>query len=822
MSVIWAKVWFDLWHDKVRTLLAVLSIAAGVFTVGAMFGMSDMLLSSMDQAHQSAAPPHIQMYLTTRIKPDVADSIRKLDGVEDIELFNYVSVLYRFRPDAPWKPAYINLKEDYEHQKYQLIQLSEGRWPGKDDVGIERLFSQYFKVGLGDSVTFKVGKTERTLPISGVIRHPFVAPPSFGGAPYFFASAEGLERFGVPQGEYGAMLIGVKPYSAEYAKEVASTIKDHLAKQNIGVGITMFQDPKKHWGRTFAEGTMVVLRVMAVVALLSSVVLILNTLTALITQQTNQIGILKAIGGTSRTIIEVYLTNVLVYGLLALFISLPLGMFVAFGMTRYFLSFFNIDVNTFRFSTQAVILSMISALIVPLLAALWPVLSGAALTVREAIASYGLGGDYGSSWMDRAVEKIGQRLLPSYYATALGNMFRRKARLVLTQLVLITAGVMFLIVMSLSSSLTATTDAEFGRRNYDAEIDFESKQRADRAVAMAQSVDQVERANVITMYPVTVLKEGQRTQEAGVGAYIHGYPADVLVYKPLIVEGRWIQPGDDRVIVTNSDLAKRNNIRLGETVTLNMGEIGKSDWQVIGLSTQVYGGSFSADNLYAPQDALSYATKKYNEGAQMFVRFKPGVDPQAAVIKVQDQLAEDDIKVDYGASTQNVMTRLKSEFEAHGIRVGSMLTQAEERKLADSGNASSLGMLLALAIIVAIVGGIALMGALSISVIERTKEIGVLRAVGARSGTIIGMFVMEGILQGVFSWIISVPISFVLGQYVARAMGQAMFNASLDYAYNTAAVLQWLVVILIISTLASILPARNATRISVQTSLAYT
>jgi putative ABC transport system permease protein len=205
----------------------------------------------------------------------------------------------------------------------------------------------------------------------------------------------------------------------------------------------------------------------------------------------------------------------------------------------------------------------------------------------------------------------------------------------------------------------------------------------------------------------------------------------------------------------------------------------------------------------------------------MFVRFKPGVDPQAAVIEVQDQLAEDDIKVDYGASTQNVMTRLKSEFEAHGIRVGSMLTQAEERKLSDSGNASTLGMILALAIIVAIVGGIGLMGALSISVIERTKEIGVLRAVGARSGTIMGMFVMEGILQGVFSWIISVPISFVLGQYVARTMGQAMFNASLDYAYNTAAVLQWLVVILIISILASILPARNATRISVQTSLAY-
>jgi putative ABC transport system permease protein len=84
-----------------------------------------------------------------------------------------------------------------------------------------------------------------------------------------------------------------------------------------------------------------------------------------------------------------------------------------------------------------------------------------------------------------------------------------------------------------------------------------------------------------------------------------------------------------------------------------------------------------------------------------------------------------------------------------------------------------------------------------------------------------GMFVMEGILQGLFSWIIAVPLSFALGQYMAQTLGQVMFSANLDYRYNYSAVLIWLVVILIISTLASILPARNATRISVRDSLAY-
>jgi putative ABC transport system permease protein len=119
------------------------------------------------------------------------------------------------------------------------------------------------------------------------------------------------------------------------------------------------------------------------------------------------------------------------------------------------------------------------------------------------------------------------------------------------------------------------------------------------------------------------------------------------------------------------------------------------------------------------------------------------------------------------------------------------------------------------------VGGISLMGALSIGVVERTREIGVMRAIGARSRTIMGMFVMEGVLQGLLSWILAVPLSFLLARPLSNALGQVMFGANLDYRYNFSAVFVWLVIILMISILASILPARNATQISVRQSLAY-
>ena len=113
------------------------------------------------------------------------------------------------------------------------------------------------------------------------------------------------------------------------------------------------------------------------------------------------------------------------------------------------------------------------------------------------------------------------------------------------------------------------------------------------------------------------------------------------------------------------------------------------------------------------------------------------------------------------------------------------------------------------------------MGALSIGVIERTKEIGVLRAIGARSPIILGIFVMEGIFQGCLSWLVSIPISFLVSPSVASALGHVMFGATLDYQYNWIAVAVWLGIILVISTVASLLPARGAIRISVRDSLAY-
>ena len=95
MSVIWYKIWFDLWNNKTRTLLAVLSIAAGVFAVGAIFGMSDMLLTNMDKSHHAVLPTHINVYLDEPVEREIIRNLKEVPGVDDVEPFNSVSVVYK-------------------------------------------------------------------------------------------------------------------------------------------------------------------------------------------------------------------------------------------------------------------------------------------------------------------------------------------------------------------------------------------------------------------------------------------------------------------------------------------------------------------------------------------------------------------------------------------------------------------------------------------------------------------------------------------------------------------------------------------------------
>jgi putative ABC transport system permease protein len=130
-------------------------------------------------------------------------------------------------------------------------------------------------------------------------------------------------------------------------------------------------------------------------------------------------------------------------------------------------------------------------------------------------------------------------------------------------------------------------------------------------------------------------------------------------------------------------------------------------------------------------------------------------------------------------------------------------------------------LLAVMAVVIALVGGVGLSGVISLSVLERRREIGVMRAIGASSWQVVRLFVGEGILLGLISWLIAWPLS-IPAAYGLSTQGLSLaLNQQLSYNFSPFGALVWLIIITLLAVVASMLPARGAALVSVRESLAY-
>lgn len=129
--------------------------------------------------------------------------------------------------------------------------------------------------------------------------------------------------------------------------------------------------------------------------------------------------------------------------------------------------------------------------------------------------------------------------------------------------------------------------------------------------------------------------------------------------------------------------------------------------------------------------------------------------------------------------------------------------------------------LLIMAILTAIVGSMGLTGTMGMNVMERTREIGIMRAIGADDRAVMRTVIAEGVFIGLISFglaaILSVPFTYLL----SRIVSQAVFQTPIPVVFTYTGYAIWLGLVLALAALASILPARNAARLTIREVLAY-
>jgi putative ABC transport system permease protein len=129
--------------------------------------------------------------------------------------------------------------------------------------------------------------------------------------------------------------------------------------------------------------------------------------------------------------------------------------------------------------------------------------------------------------------------------------------------------------------------------------------------------------------------------------------------------------------------------------------------------------------------------------------------------------------------------------------------------------------LLIMAILTAFVGSMGLTGAMSINVLERTREIGVMRAIGAVDVAIMRSVIIEALIIGLISWILAIGLSFPIGYFLLKIIGESLLDSPIALSFTPLGILLWLAIVIILSVFASIMPARNAARLTINEVLAY-
>ena len=303
MGVTWRKVWRDLWHNRFRTVLVVLSTTVGVFALGMVFGMSGVMRARMTESHQASNAPHIEMY-TSWFDRDTIEAVLREPGVADAEGEVRTGFRWKLLGEDEWRDGTIITRKDYGEQRMYPVDLLEGDWPGGRRLAVERMSSSYYDLPIGTTIVVEYGRHERTLTVGGVIRHPYTPPPQLSmGNATFCASMETLTwLFNRPEG-FDTLNVQIASFSQEGAEEAVERIKDRLEEIGVVVGYYDIVDPQVHWGQEMIDAIFLILGVLGVLALGLSGFLVINTMNAIVAQQVWQIGVMKAVGATGGRVI---------------------------------------------------------------------------------------------------------------------------------------------------------------------------------------------------------------------------------------------------------------------------------------------------------------------------------------------------------------------------------------------------------------------------------------------------------------------------------------------------------------------------------------
>ncbi len=789
----WYKVINDLWSHRTRTLIVSLAVAVGVYAVGSILATQTLLLREFHSDRNDAQLAHAIIY-TQPFDAELAKRVAEQPGVAAAEGRESLRTRVVIDPETRRNIEIVSV-DDFDAMTVDRYPFVAGRWPEKkNEIVLEHMGLTYLGVAIGDTVIVELpDNTTKEFVVTGAMHNPQYPSPEITGFTVGLVTPDGMEYLGM-QPLFTEMHIRVTGEDPERAKVQAITneVEDRIERSGrdiLGTAII-----GKSVIESIVNTAVMILSFFGWIILLLSAFLVVNTISALITQQINQIGIMKLVGASRGQMITMYLSSVLVFGIIAFSIAIPLAVWTAQGlMSGLIVGLVNLRPESLDVPLWVYAVMVAVGVFIPVLAGLFPVLQGTRITTYAALNDTGIHSNAaGGGFVDRLLNRLPRRYMQRPLVLSIRNTLRHKGRLLRTMIVMILGTSLFIAVISVRISVN-TTQADFLRyHQYDVQVQFEQPQRIARLETAAMEVPGVQRVESWSTGGAT------RTRPDGTESNryaIIGLPERSTMVDPIMQEGRWLLPDDEYAVVINATVAKDEpDVRVGDTIILKM-DGRERPWQVVGI----VGTDAQGPKIFMNQTAFGYENRQPNRANSLQL-----------VTDVHDAIGQ--------KTMESILLR---HFEKKGFDVRSTRTS----QTLNSQNALMfdliVGFLILNAVLLGAVGSLGLSTTMGINMLERIREIGVLRAIGASNGAIRRIVLLEGLVIATLSWVIGFALSFPIARFMSEEIGVALLDTPLSYTYAMPAAVIWFFALLVLAIAASLGPARGAVRLTIREVLAY-
>ena len=461
----------------------------------------------------------------------------------------------------------------------------------------------------------------------------------------------------------------------------------------------------------------------------------------------------------------------------------------------------NIDVASLSIPWWVFGTVILAGVFVPLLIALLPLLRASRRTVREALDERGVAERQGRittglfSWLGR-LRRVDRRLM-----VAFRNLFRRQARLFLSVGLLATGGAIFVSGFNVMAGFQAIPNTIYNEQRWDVEIRLGEPVSSSELTAIVEKVPGVSRVETWNIITTSIQNAGEINVTRTYPDQGHGAlglsaipPSTSMLIPPQIAEGHWLNPDDtDTVVLPPSIRQTMPEVKVGDNVQLSV-EDRPTTWRVIGIA-----GGMGGSCPCVTQQGFERASDRQDQAN--VVRIITGQHDKEARAAIGQAVAQALTEAGIKPQEPRSIDAVVASTEGHSVIL--------------------VGVILLIASTIGIVGLIGLGSTMSTNVIERTREFGVMKAIGASGSTIQHLVVFEGIFIAVVSCVVAALPAIVLTWALGAGLGNLFLGTPIPLEVSAQGIAIWILVVVLGAALATLAPASQAARLTVREALAY-